>query len=200
MGEVWLYFPPVRITCGLALGLFTTPKPEGREEPSSSPRDRSREAEPFAQSHRGRPGRRRHARLMSSVVSALPWEGLLRMGFPGALKPPEPGKNFPPPPRPAASISCPSQCPRAWHSTGCGQGRAWEPWVPGLSTAQVHEVTEPQCLGRALCPDQRLQGYEWAPTGWATASFWLLGGICVAHPMLSYTTHFPEDVAGGRQG
>lgn len=69
-------------------------------------------------SHLPTVGTRRHAGLMSSVVSALPWEGLLRMGFPGPLKPPWPGKNFLPPPSPAASISCPSQCPRAWHSLG----------------------------------------------------------------------------------
>jgi hypothetical protein len=137
---------------------------------------------------------------MSSVVSALPWGDLLRMGFPGSLKPPWPGKNFLPPPQSCGLHQLPQPVPTALALTGCGQGRAWEPWVPRLSTAQVHEVTEPQCLGRASCLDQRLQGNEWVPNGQATASFRLMGSICVAHPMFSHPTHFPEDVAGRGQG
>lgn len=56
---------------GWDLGLLMTPEPERREHLSHSSKDRSREAEPLAQSHRGRVGTRRHAGLMSSVVSAL---------------------------------------------------------------------------------------------------------------------------------
>lgn len=115
------------------------------------------------------------------------------MGFPGSLKPPWPGKASLPLPSPAAPVS---QCPRAWHSPGvvkAGPGNLG-------STDQVQEVAVPQCPGRAWFPDQRLQGYEWASNGQDTASFRLLGGICVAHPMFSHSSCFPEDVAGGRQG